>query len=164
MPYVTYNLCPACTTWQEGQWSPRAKVAMETTSGCSLLLFAAFTRLRAELFKISLCWACILLLYFPTLLYSFSSPSFPFLTQTVIGSGIWMCANVVHTQIPNNATSPPTHKHLSLFVLGYSDESRLFWFLVIVKSNFSLTNILHASWSNPFTYIHKTSWFIFLAS
>ncbi len=76
VPYVTYNLCSACTAGREGQRSPWAKVAMGTTSGCSALLFAALTHLKAELYRISLCHSCILLLYFLTLLCSFSSLCF----------------------------------------------------------------------------------------
>lgn len=76
MPYVTYNLCRACTAGREGQRSPWAKVAMETTSGCTTLLFAALTHLKAELSRISLCAASVLLLYFLTLLCSFSSLCF----------------------------------------------------------------------------------------
>lgn len=77
VPYVTYNLCSACTAGREGQRSPWAKVAMGTTSRCSSLsLSAALTHLKAELSRISLCQARILLLYFLTLLCSFSSLCF----------------------------------------------------------------------------------------
>lgn len=64
VPYVTYNLCSACTAGREGQWSPWAKVAMGTTSGCSTLLLACLTHLKAERPTISLFQARLLLLYF----------------------------------------------------------------------------------------------------
>lgn len=86
VPYVTYNLCSACSAEREGQWSPWAKVAMGTTSGCSAPLCAAIAYLKAELSGISLCQASIFSALLPHSLLQvfFSAPSVSSHTQQTV--------------------------------------------------------------------------------
>lgn len=116
-----------------GQWSPWAKVAMGTTSGCSALFFAALTHLRAELSRISLCQASFLLLYFLTLLCavlvpSVSSPLTHRHLHALAFGHLHACWQIYVYALPQtHRTTPPprhthtymvdTHKHTSLFEL-----------------------------------------------
>ena len=87
---------------------------MGTTSGCSPPLFAALTHLTAELFKISLCQAHILLLYFPTLL--FSSRSLCYFSMHRQLCAMALACLLAHTWTPTcNAILSPTYKMLLRF-------------------------------------------------
>lgn len=116
VPYVTYNLYFACTAGQEGQRSPWAKVAMGTTSGCSPVLFAVLTHLKAELSRISLCQARILLLYFLTLLCSFTSLCFPSTHRRLHEEALGLLLACWHIHVyawtqTHSTTSPPKHTY-----------------------------------------------------
>lgn len=86
MPYVTYNLCPACSAGRGGQRSPWAEVVMGTTSGSftpslppSLprSLLAAIAHLKAELSGISLCQGPYSSALFPHSALQLRLPLFP---------------------------------------------------------------------------------------
>lgn len=108
-----------CSFWGVGGSALRAKVAMGTTSAAALLLFAALAHLKAELSRISLCQACVILLHFLTLQFHY-----PLLathlnthTQTHIHNWVEKCVYwlwqsrlpCLRTQMLTSERRPPLH-------------------------------------------------------
>lgn len=127
---------------------------MGTTSGCCVLLFVALTHLRAELSRISLRQACILLLYFLTLLCT-SALSVPSPNTDVYME--WHWDTCVHAYTTHKCVCLDTNTFEYVTVCTYSSYNQDMFVYWLVKSSTCpiCCNHIHFKLYVAFYRLHK---------